>query len=186
MPALVVALMMLLPFQAFAQNRNVAATKTVSGKVVDTAGDPLPGTNILVKGTLNGTAAELDGSYSIKVAENDVLVFSIIGFATQEVAVAGKSTINVILEEDGELLEDVIVIGYGTAKKRDYIGSVSTIKSDDLAKVNPVSIESSLQGLAAGVQVNSANGVPGAPQQIKVRGVGSSSWSPPSPVRPAP
>ena len=173
MPALVVALMMLLPFQAFAQNRNVAATKTVSGKVVDTAGDPLPGTNILVKGTLNGTAAELDGSYSIKVAENDVLVFSIIGFATQEVAVAGKSTINVILEEDGELLEDVIVIGYGTAKKRDYIGSVSTIKSDDLAKVNPVSIESSLQGLAAGVQVNSANGVPGAPQQIKVRGVGS-------------
>ena len=172
-PALMVVMMMLLPFQASAQNGKASATKTVSGKVLDAAGDPLPGTNILVKGTLNGTAAELDGTYSIKAAENDVLVFSMIGFATKEVAVAGQSTINVILEEDGELLEDVIVIGYGTAKKRDYIGSVSTIKSEDLAKVNPVSIESSLQGLAAGVQVNSANGVPGAPQQIKVRGVGS-------------
>ena len=173
LPALMALFMLLIPFQASAQNRNASAAKTISGKVVDAAGDPLPGTNVFVKGTLIGTAAEVDGTYSIKAAENDVLVFSIIGFATKEVAVAGQSIINVTLEEDGELLEDVIVIGYGTAKKRDYIGSVSTIKSDDIAKVNPVSIESTLQGMAAGVQVNSANGVPGAPQQIKVRGVGS-------------
>lgn len=172
-PALMVAMMTLLSFQASAQNRSASAIKTVSGTIVDAAGAPLPGANVLVKGTLNGTAAEVDGTYSIKASENDVLVYSIIGYVTKEVAVAGQSVINVTLEEDGEVLEDVIVIGYGTAKKRDYIGSVSTIKADDIAKVNPVSLESTLQGMAAGVQVNSANGVPGAPQQIKVRGVGS-------------
>lgn len=173
-PALVAAAMMLLPFQAFAQN---GASKTVSGSVVDAAGEPLPGTNILVKGTLTGTATDLDGKYSLKVSDKDVLVFSNIGFASKEVAVAGQTIINVTLEEDGQFLDDVIVIGYGTAKKRDYIGSVSTLKAEDMSKVNPVSLESTLQGMAAGVQVNSASGVPGAPQQIKIRGVGSLSCS---------
>lgn len=174
-PALV-AVLMLIPFQAFAQNGG-GTTKTVSGCVVDANGEPLLRANILVKGTLNGTVADLDGKYSIKVSENDILEFSNIGFATKEVAVAGQTIINVTLEEDNQFLDDVIVIGYGTAKKRDYIGSVSTIKAEDISKVNPVSLEGALQGMAAGVQVNSSNGVPGAPQQIKVRGVGSLSCS---------
>ena len=173
---LVAALVMFLPFQAFAQTK-ASAAKTISGTVVDVSGNPLPGTSVVVKGTSTGTSTEINGQYSIKASEDAVLVFSIIGFESREVAVAGRAVVNVTLEEDKMLLEDVIVIGYGTAKKRDYIGSVSTIKADDISKVNPVSLEGTLQGMAAGVQVNSASGIPGAPQQIKVRGVGSLSCS---------
>ena len=167
---LLLALACAMPVMAVAQ---VAGQKVVSGTVVDENGVPVPGASVLVKGTTNGVSTDLDGNFSFTVPDNAVLEISSIGFEGQEISVAGKSNVSVTIKTDSELLDDVVVIGYGTAKKRDYIGSVSTLKSEDITKLNATSVEGALQGMAAGVQVNSANGVPGAPQQIKIRGVGS-------------
>ena len=150
-----------------------AENEAITGTILDEKGEPVVGASVLVKGTTNGVSTDFDGKFSINAPANAVLVCSSIGFVPQEIAVSGRNNINVALATDTEILDDVVVIGYGTAKKRDYIGSVSTLKSDDVMMTNPTSVESALQGMAAGVQVNSAVGVPGAPQQIKIRGVGS-------------
>lgn len=147
--------------------------KTVTGKVVDDKGQPLAGVYIIEQGTTNGVATDLNGNYSILVPADAVLECSSMGFATATAPVSGKSSVSFTLAVDTETLDDVIVIGYGTAKKRDYIGSVSNIKAEEMMKSNPISVESALQGMATGVQVNSGVGIPGAPQQVKVRGVSS-------------
>jgi len=147
---------------------------SVHGQVNDPTGAPLPGVAVVVKGTSNGTITDADGNYSLKnVPTEATLVFSFVGMKTKESEVAGKTEVNVVLQEDAIGIEEVVAIGYGTQKKRDMIGSVASLSSDDITKTAPVSIESTLQGMAAGVQVNSGDGVPGAPQQIKIRGVSS-------------
>ena len=145
----------------------------IQGTILDANGDPVVGANILVKGTREGTFTDVDGHFEMNAPANAVLVCSSIGYETLEVPVGGRRQFNLTLAGDTKFLDDVIVIGYGTAKKRDYIGSVSTVKAEDIQRVVPTSMESALQGMATGVQVNSGVGVPGAPQQIKVRGVSS-------------
>lgn len=152
----------------------IGQSREIKGKVTNMAGEPIPGATIAVKGSSNGTITGADGTYTLpKVGEGSVLVFTFVGMKTQEISSQGKLVIDVKLEEETIGIEEVIAIGYGTQKKRDMIGSIASLSYDDVKKTSPISVESSLQGMAAGVQVNSGAGIPGAPQQIKIRGVGS-------------
>ena len=117
---MVLSALLIMGVQAFAQN-------AVSGKVTDASGEPLVGVNVLVKGTTTGAMTDLDGIYALNVPNNATLVFSCIGYATQEIAVAGKKTVNVQLAEDNLFLDDVVVIGYGTARKRDVSGAIASV-----------------------------------------------------------
>lgn len=147
--------------------------QTVSGTVSDANG-PLPGANVLVKGTTNGTQTDFDGNYTLSnVPSNAVLVFSYIGFKTLEVAVAGQSTVNVTLEEDAQALEEVVLVGYGSVRKKDATGAVASVKAEDFNKGVTTSADQLLQGRVAGVQITQSSGEPGAAANIRVRGTSS-------------
>ncbi len=161
---LCVALMTIVSLAAAAQS------KTVTGKVVDNVGEPMIGVTVMVKGSTNGTATDLDGAFRLNnVADNATLVFSYVGCVTQEVKVAGKSVINVTLKEDANVLDDLVVVGYGTQKKSDVTGAVSHIGSEEL-QTRPVNNAfEALQGKAAGVDITS-NERPGTVGTIRIRG----------------
>ncbi len=153
---------------------------TVSGVVVDEKGIPIPGINILEKGTANGTSTDFDGNYTITVSgSNAILVFSYLGYETQEISVGTSTNINVSLIPNTEELEQIVVIGYGTKSKSDITGSISSVQSEELNAFPVLNAEQALQGRAAGVVVQSNNGgEPGSPISINVRGntsIGASS-----------
>ena len=150
----------------------------VSG-IVTSADDnePLPGVSILIKGSTIGTTTNLDGEFVLEVSSDAILQFSYIGYLTQEVSVNNQSTINVALELDLEQLEEVVVVGYGSMKKKDLTGSVSSVNSESIDKINTASLNDALQGLAAGVQVTSSGGRPGEASNIIIRGGSSISAS---------
>ncbi|MBS7232334.1 TonB-dependent receptor [Flavobacterium psychroterrae] len=155
-------------------NQMNAQTGTLEGTVKDAAGLTLPGVNILEKGTKNGTSTDFDGRYKLKLSNpKAVITYSFIGFKTKEVAVDGKTKIDVALSEDSNSLNEVVVIGYGTAKKSDLTGAVSTISGNDLKKVPVANVAEALTGRIAGVQVTSSEGSPDADIKIRVRGGGS-------------
>lgn len=146
---------------------------TVTGTVTDAYGIPLTGASVAEKGTANGTITDFDGNFSIDVESDAVLQISYLGYKSQEVAVDGRSTINIQLEEDATMLEDVVVVGYGTQRKSDVTGSIASIKSENFNQGvvnNPGQL---LQGKVAGVNVTSVSGEPGASQNVIIRGVGS-------------
>lgn len=147
----------------------------VSGKVIDADdSNTLIGVNVLVKGTSTGTVTDLDGNFSLNVPdENTVLVFSYTGYTAQEVSVGTQRTINVELKTAGTLLDEVVVIGYGTVKKSDLTGAVSTISSKSFENQPITRVEDALQGRAAGVTVARSNGQPGASFKVRIRGVNS-------------
>lgn len=146
----------------------------VSGKVTDEKGDPLPGVNVLVKGTANGTSTDANGKYSLSVdAPKAVLVFSFIGYQTKEVSIGALSIIDVTLLTDVKTLDELVVIGYGSVKKSDLTGAVAEIKSNELVRINPVSLSQGLQGKVAGVQVVQNDGAPGAGMSMQIRGANS-------------
>lgn len=150
------------------------ASEKVTGKVTDSGGSPLPGVSVVVKGTTNGTISNTDGTYSIpNVSGNAVLTFSFVGMKTQDVAVAGKSVINVKLEEETVGIDEVVAIGYGVTKKNDLTGSVSSISSDDFEKQPTIRIEDALKGKVSGVQIQKPNGAPGSGMRIRIRGTNS-------------
>lgn len=147
---------------------------TIEGTVTDAAGLSLPGVNVLEKGTKNGTSTDFDGHYKLKLTNpKAVLSFSFIGFKTIDVPAAGKTKVNATLTEDSNNLNEVVVIGYGTSKKSDLTGAVSTISGNDLKKVPVANVAEALTGRIAGVQVTSAEGSPDADIRIRVRGGGS-------------
>ena len=155
--------------QAFAQS-------SVSGKVTDKAGEPLVGAGILIKGTTSGTTTDLDGKFSLQgLKSNSVLVFSSIGYETQEVTVGNQTVINITLADEAEFLDDVVVVAYGTAKKRDLTGSMSAIKGDNIKAQSVSSISRALEGAAPGIQLSSVDGQPGLDMAIRVRGASSTS-----------
>ncbi|RXM47140.1 TonB-dependent receptor [Flavobacterium sp. YO12] len=155
-------------------NRAHAQTVTLEGTVKDAAGLSLPGVNVLEKGTKNGTSTDFDGHYKIKLTNpKAVLSFSFIGFVTKEVSAAGKTKVDVSLVEDANNLNEVVVIGYGTAKKSDLTGAVASISGNELKKVPVSNIAEALTGRIAGVQVVSTEGSPDADIKIRVRGGGS-------------
>ena len=151
-----------------------AQTVTLEGTLKDAAGLTLPGVNILEKGTKNGTSSDFDGRYKIKLTNpKAVVTYSFIGFKTKEVAVAGKTKVDVVLTEDSNALNEVVVIGYGAVKKSDLTGAVSSISGNDLKKIPVSNVAEALTGRIAGVQVTSSEGSPDADIKIRVRGGGS-------------
>ena len=135
------------------------AQKTVTGTVVDATGEPMIGVSILVDGTTIGAVTDFDGNFTIKdVPENGVLKISYIGYKDQKIAVAGKSSFNVTMQEDAAALDEIVVVGYGTMKKKDLTGSVSSVKTDDLQKVAGANALSAMQAKVPGVDLQQTNG----------------------------
>lgn len=148
--------------------------KSVSGKVTDKSGLPLPGVTVLVKGTTNGTTTNTEGEYYIvNIPENTSLQFSFVGMKTQDVVVGQQSSVNVVMEEENFGLEEVVAIGYGTVKKKDLSGAVGIIKTEQLDQQVNNNLGSAIQGKIAGVTVESAGGAPGSGVTLQIRGAGS-------------
>lgn len=151
----------------------VFAQQTVKGKITDEKNVPVTGASVQVKNTLKGAFSDVDGNFIIAASPNDTLVVSMVGMTKQQIAVAGRAVIDIKLLEESKLLNEVVVIGYGTVKKSDLTGSVSTVKTGDLTKITSLSPEQGLQGKVTGVQVTSTSGAPGAIPTLRIRGVGT-------------
>ncbi|MCA8830939.1 SusC/RagA family TonB-linked outer membrane protein [Hymenobacter pini] len=149
------------------------ADVTVKGRVVDEKGQGLPGVNVVVKGTSNGTQTDPNGRYSLKVADNATLVFSFIGYLPQEVAVNGRDAVNITLAPDNKTLSEVVVVGYGVQEKKLLATSVASISAKQVELIPVASPSEALVGLVAGAQITEPSGEPGAGAVIRVRGLGS-------------
>lgn len=146
--------------------------KAITGVIKDLNGESVIGANVVEKGTTNGTITDTEGRFSLNVAPGATLIISYIGYTPQEIKVDGRSSFNVVLEEDTETLDEVVVVGYGTVKKKDLTGAVAAVKGGDLAARKTTQLSTALQGAVAGVTVTRDNGAPGAAAgSIKVRGV---------------
>lgn len=153
--------------QAFAQS-------AVSGKVTDEAGEPCVGANVLIKGTTTGTMTDLDGNYSLTdVGKGAILVFSSIGYTSQEVRLGSSSVVNVVLKSDADFLNEVVIVGYGTAKRKDLTGSLTQIDNKLIASQNSSSATKALEGAVPGIVYASVDGQPGNDAGLRVRGLGS-------------
>ena len=141
----------------------------VSGTVTDEENIPLPGVNVIIKGTTIGASTDFDGNYSLKANNGDVIVYSYLGFTTQEITYTGQQSINVILIQDMAQLDEIVVIGYGSTTKKDATGSVEAITSKDFTKGNIVTPENLLSGRVAGVSITTS-GAPGSGSEIRIRG----------------
>ena len=151
-----------------------AQTQTVKGTVTDKTGETVIGASVVEKGNpSNGTITDIDGNYTLTVPAKATIVFSYVGYTTQEAAVKGQSVINIVMSEDAQALEEVVVIGYGSVKKKDLTGSVATVNSEVLAAVPVASATEALTGKMAGVQITTTEGSPDAEMKIRVRGGGS-------------
>ncbi len=160
-------LLCMLPFWLYAQNI------TVKGTVRDNSGEPIIGASVVQKGTSNGIVTDIDGNFSLSVPANSTISISFIGFKTQEVQATAAKHINVNLKEDSELLEEVVVVGYGQMKRSDLTGSVVSVNDQAIKKSVPTSIDQVLQGRAAGVQIQANSGTPGGSSSIRIRGTNS-------------
>ncbi|MFC3414201.1 SusC/RagA family TonB-linked outer membrane protein [Algoriphagus hitonicola] len=150
-----------------------AQSGAVQGTVIDSNGDPLPGVNVVIKGTTNGTVTDLDGKYILNAASDDILIYSFVGFMSQEIPVEGRSEINVTLADDTSDLEEFVVVGYGIQRKSDLTGSISSVKAEELTRLPVSDVTQSLQGRVSGVQITSNSGAPGSGATVRIRGVGT-------------
>ena len=152
-----------------------AQSKVVRGNVSASDGVSLPGVTVLIKGTSQGTTSDVDGNYSVGVdgVENPVLVFSYIGFVTQEIPVGDRTTIDVVMDTDVESLEEVMVIGYGTQQKKLTTGATGQVSGDQLVELSSTDALTAIQGQVAGVAISSTSGQPGSNQRVNIRGVGT-------------
>ncbi|MDO6761290.1 TonB-dependent receptor [Tamlana sp. 2_MG-2023] len=149
------------------------AQNVITGKVIDESGMVIPGATILVKGTTKGTVSDFDGNYTLEATSEDNLIFSYIGYKTIEIKVGTQTTVNVTLTEDTSELEEVVVVGYGTVKKSDVVGSVSQVTSKSFEDQPLTRTEDALQGRASGVKVTRSSGQPGGSIKVRIRGVNS-------------
>ncbi|UKM63851.1 TonB-dependent receptor [Flavobacteriaceae bacterium GSB9] len=157
----------------FTHTIGYAQEKTVSGTVTDTSNMPLPGVNVLVKDSNRGASADFDGNYTILVSPGETLVFSYVGFKSTEVLIGSDNVYNIALETDNAQLDEVVVIGYGTQKRKDVTGAVASIKSENFIDALPVQPEQLLQGKIAGVNIVQSSGQPGAASTVRIRGTSS-------------
>ena len=165
--SIVLMIVCMTPLWAFSQNI------TVTGTVLDEAGDPLIGATVQQKGSGNGIATDIDGNFKLNVPKNATLVVSYVGYTTQAVAVDGRTSITITMKENSEVLDEVVVVGYGQMKRSDMTGSVASVSDAAIKKSVPTSIDQVLQGRAAGVQVPANSGTPGASSSIRIRGINS-------------
>jgi TonB-linked SusC/RagA family outer membrane protein len=161
------------PIQDNAMGKELILQQIIKGKITDNSGSVLPGASILVQGTKIAVQTDFDGNYTIQANKGDVLVFSYIGFQTQNIVVGNDTTINVRMLEDGQKLEEVVVVGYGKLSKKRVTGSISSVSSKQIAEIPVVSIENAIVGQVAGVQVQETSGEPGSSPTIRIRGTGS-------------
>lgn len=151
--------------------RGYSQDKSITGNVTDASGMVLPGVNVIVKGTSNGATTDFDGNYSINSSIGKMLVFSYVGFTTKEIKVGNSNTLNVILEEDNEQLDEVVIVGYGSQKKSDITGAVSSVAKERLEMVSNTNVAQALQGSVAGVTVtNNSSSASGSDVSILIRG----------------
>lgn len=162
---LIVLCALLTPFNAFAQSIQL------KGTVVDNTGEPIIGANILEKGTTNGLITDLDGNFSLSVDPQSIIVVSYMGYKTQEIALNGRKELKVTMEEDSYLTDEVVVIGYGTMKKSDMTGAISSVDVEELGKRTTTNPAEALQGKIAGVNIQKSGGNAGAGVRVKIRGV---------------
>jgi len=160
-------------FLAFVVQFTFAQEKTISGSISDETGLPLPGVNIIVKGTTNGTQTDFDGNYSIAAASSDVLVFSYVGYKTKEVSVELSNTISFSMEVDSESLDEVVILGYSSLKKADVIGAVSIVTSEEIENIPIASFDQMLKGKVPGVHIITGSGQPGSSAKVRIRGTHS-------------
>lgn len=155
---------------AFVSISTMAQDITVSGKVQESNGSVLPGVSVLVKGTTRGTQTDADGNFKIAAPSSATLVFSFVGMTTQEVAINNRTQLSVTLQNDNKQLAEVVVIGYGTQRKKDLTGSIATITTADFNKGNIATPDQLVAGKVAGVQITPNGGAPGAGSTIRIRG----------------
>jgi TonB-dependent starch-binding outer membrane protein SusC len=148
-----------------------AQTNEITGTVVDDSGMPLPGANVIIKGTTTGTLTDFDGKFAIEAAPEDILVFSYVGYQTLEVLVGDRQNIEITLSSDTASLDEVVVVGYGTQKKSVTTGAISSVKAEELEAVPSGRIEQTLQGRVSGVTIASNSGQPGSAATVRVRGL---------------
>ena len=153
--------------------------KQITGKVLDNNGDPIIGANVVEKGTTNGSITDVEGLFNISIAPGAILSISYIGYKPTEIKVGSQNSYNITLEEDSETLDEVVVIGYGTARKIDLTGSTSSLGGDKLRMKSTPQLSSQLQGQMAGVQITRSSGDPSAGATIRVRGVTTMSTNDP-------
>ncbi|HSN47874.1 MAG TPA: SusC/RagA family TonB-linked outer membrane protein, partial [Flavobacterium sp.] len=154
-------------FSVYGQAQDV----TVSGKILDESGLPIPGVTVLIKGTTKATSTDMDGNYQIKAASSSTLVYSYMGYSTLQETINGRTQINAKLIPESQALQEVVVVGYGTQKKREVTGAVSVVDSKALDILKPIRIEQALQGTVSGVNVTTSSGSPGAGLDIRIRGI---------------
>lgn len=160
----ILGLLLLMSSPIFAQQKQMSGT-------VSSNGEPIPGVSILVKGTSDGAITDFDGNYTILANDNDTLIFSYIGYGTKEVLVGNQTIVNVSLDASLEQLDEVVLIGYGSVKKKDLTSAISTVDGDELAKRVVTNIQDALAGQLPGVQVSSNGGKPGSESTVTIRGI---------------
>ena len=150
---------------------NQAGRKTITGKIIDEKGEPVIGASIVIKGTSHGTITNLDGEYTLAdVPENSTITISFVGYKTLTLFANDKALSKIVLKEDSEQLDEVVVVGYGTVKKRDLTGSVASLNSEAISAVPTTTAVEALQGRASGVVVSTSNWSPGESPSILIRG----------------
>lgn len=172
---LAAVILFLLPARVVnAASASVSQSISVSGVVTSSADNmPLIGVSVQIKGTTNGTITDLDGRYTVSVESGQTLVFSYIGFVTQEVVVANQKTLNIVMREDSETLEEVVVVGYGVQKKKLVTGATAQVKGDNITKMNTNSPLQAMQGQMPGISISSTSGQPGSDMKVTIRGLGT-------------
>ncbi|MFC2137134.1 SusC/RagA family TonB-linked outer membrane protein [Bacteroidota bacterium] len=153
----------------------------ISGQVVDESGIPLPGVNVIIKGTTQGTVTDLDGNYTIEnVPDDGILVFSFISKETQEIAVGGRNIINVTMQEEAQKMDEVVIVGYGAVKRANLLGAVGSISAEKIEDIPTQNLSTLLEGRIAGLKVGQSSGSPGASTNVKIRV--TSSWNAEDPI----
>ncbi len=151
----------------------VQAQNRITGRVLDENGEPAIGANVIVSGTTQGVSTDIDGRYTLSVKKGAVLVFSYLGYKEQEIEVHSQTTLDVTLVPDDNIMEEVVVVGYGAVKRSDLTGSVSSVSADDIEGYHSGSVLEAVSGQIAGVQITAADGTPGGGFDVKIRGVGT-------------
>ena len=148
----------------------LAQTRQVSGRVTDATGNPVPNASVTIKGTNTGTTTNADGTYTLTVPANSRLVISAVGLAVQDVAVSGRTDFNFTLSQEDRSMQEVVVVGYGTARRKDITGNIASVKGNAIKNLPVQSFDQALSGQMAGVSVTMPNGVLNNPPVIRVRG----------------
>lgn len=161
-------------FPSQQDSKELQNQQTITGKVTNDKGEPIPGVSVIIKGTTNGTITDVDGNYSLGIpADAKVLVFTYVGMTMQEITIGSQTVINVVLKEAAVGLDEIVVIGYGTVKKSDLTGAVASIKSEAIKAIPLNNVMQSLSGRATGVQVMQNTGAPGSSISVRIRGANS-------------